>query len=59
MATIEEMEMAGKDAEAELAELMKDTEFAKAARTIAGFIRKWFLKAGYKRLCKALLNATK
>ena len=59
MATMEEMERDGKLAEAELAEKMKDAEFAKAARTIAGFIRKWYLKAGYKRLCKALLNATK
>lgn len=59
MATIDEMERDGKLAEAELVEKMKDAEFAKAARTVAGWLRKWYLKAGYKRLCKALLNATK
>lgn len=59
MATMLEMEQAGVEAAAELAEKMNDAEFAKAARTIAGFIRKWYLKAGYKRLCKALLAATK
>ncbi len=60
MATPDEMEIAGQEAEQELRLRMgKDPEFKKAVEIVASFYRKWYLKAGYKRLSRALLNAVK
>jgi hypothetical protein len=59
MATMEEMATAGVEAENELRVKMADPEFLAAAKLIGGWINKWYLKAGYKRLCRALLAALK
>jgi len=59
MATIDEMEIAGQEAQQDLVKQMHDPEFAKAVAVVATWMRKWYLKAGYKRLCKTLLSLTK
>lgn len=59
MATIDEMEVAGQEAGQDLVIQMHDPKFAEAVLLVATWMRKWYLKAGYKRLCKTLLSLTK
>ena len=60
MATIEEMNIAGDEALAELRKKMADdAEFAKAVAMVGAWLSKWYVKAGYKRLCRGLLNIIK
>jgi len=59
MATVDEMNIAGDEALAELRLKMNDPKFAEAAKQVVAWLRKWYLKAGYKRLCRGLLDIVK
>lgn len=51
----DEMEMATQEAIQELRSLMQqDAEFAKAMQKFGAFIKKWYMRAGYKGICRWL-----
>jgi len=50
----QQMEVAAKEAEQELASLNPE-----AVKVVAAWMQKWFMKAGYKRLAKALIATLK
>lgn len=58
MATPEEMDVAAVEAEADLTELIKGISLEQlgGAMAIIGWLRKWYRKAGYKRLNRMLLG---
>lgn len=58
MSTMDEMVVSAQEAEQELRKLVSENPDM-SAKQVAAWMRKWYLKAGYKRLSKIMLDIFK